>query len=124
MAVLQVHPQQWQCGVMQSPRNIRVHRDRRILELVWGPGDVSELPFQAVRQNCHCAVCVDEFTGRRLLDPASVPPEIDLVDASLTGNYALKIRWSDTHDSGLFTWDHLRRIATQLQADSGRATSS
>lgn len=100
---------------MQSPQNIRVHREQRILELVWGPGDVSRLPFQAVRQDCRCAVCVDEFTGRRLLDPASVPADIDLMDASLTGNYALKIRWSDNHDSGLFTWNHLRQLSDRLQ---------
>lgn len=100
---------------MKSPQNIRVHREQRILELVWDRDDVSRLPFQAVRQDCHCAVCVDEFTGRQLLKPESVPADIDLMEASLTGNYALKIRWSDSHDSGLFTWDHLRQLAHRLQ---------
>ncbi|MFN5077736.1 MAG: gamma-butyrobetaine hydroxylase-like domain-containing protein, partial [Planctomyces sp.] len=36
------------------------------------------------------------------------------------GNYALRIRWSDNHDSGLFTWRHLRAISDAL---NGRTQS-
>lgn len=103
---------------MKSPQNIRVHREQRILELIWDSQDISRLPFQAVRRDCHCAVCVDEFTGRQILDPSSVPVDIELLDVSLTGNYALKFRWSDTHDSGLFTWDHLRQLDNRLKGMS------
>ncbi|MCA9059552.1 MAG: DUF971 domain-containing protein [Planctomycetaceae bacterium] len=99
---------------MQAPQNIRVHRDDRILELVWSDDDVSRLPFQRVRQDCRCAMCVDEFTGKRLLDPASIPESLGLDEISISGNYALRIRWSDSHDSGLFTWDHLRDLSGRL----------
>ena len=100
---------------MQTPQNVRVLKDERILELIWNTDDVSRLPFQAIRQSCRCAACVDEFTGRQILDPQSVDESIFPQDVSLTGNYAIKFRWSDTHDSGLFTWDHLRTIARQMQ---------
>ena len=95
---------------MQSPKNIRVHKEQRVLELVWDDNDVAQLPFRKIRQNCRCAVCIDEFTGKQLLDPESVPVDLGLIDISLCGNYALRIRWSDQHDSGLFTWNHLRSI--------------
>ncbi len=62
--------------MMQSPQNIRVHKEQRSLELIWTENDVSIIPFRTVRQNCRCAVCVDEFTGRQLLDPESV--DVDL----------------------------------------------
>lgn len=101
---------------MQTPQNIRVHKADRILELVWNDNDVSRLPFRAIRQNCRCAGCVDEFTQRQILDQDSVPETIMPEDVTLTGNYALKILWSDTHDSGLFTWDHLRAIDEMLSA--------
>lgn len=97
---------------MQSPMNIRVHRDERVLELMWTDAEVSRLPFRTVRQNCRCAVCVDEFTGRQILNPDTVPTDLALEDISLCGNYALRIRWSDQHDSGLFTWNHLRSIGS------------
>ncbi|MCA9035864.1 MAG: DUF971 domain-containing protein [Planctomycetaceae bacterium] len=96
---------------MQSPSNIKVHKQQRVLELIWSPDDISQLPFQYVRQHCRCAVCVDEFTGKQLLDPLTIPADLDLVDVALAGNYAMKFRWSDGHDSGLFTWDHLRQIS-------------
>jgi DUF971 family protein len=99
---------------MQSPQNIRVHKEQRELELVWTDSDISRLPFRTVRQNCRCAVCVDEFTGKQLLAPESVPVDLGLLEVSLCGNYALRIRWSDNHDSGLFTWNHLRSISDQL----------
>ncbi len=97
-------------GTMQSPQNIRVHKEQRELELVWTDSDISRLSFRTVRQNCRCAVCVDEFSGKQLLDPESVPVDLGLLEVSLCGNYALRIRWSDNHDSGLFTWNHLRSI--------------
>ncbi|APZ96812.1 DUF971 domain-containing protein [Fuerstiella marisgermanici] len=106
---------------MKTPANIRVHKDDGILELVWADDDVSQIPFRAIRQDCRCAACVDEFTGRQVLDKESVPETIAPEDVSLTGNYALKIRWSDSHDSGLFTWDHLRSIADRL-GESASAT--
>ena len=101
---------------MQTPENIRVHKDQGILELVWNSDDVSRIPLRAVRQDCHCAACVDEFTGRQILDRDSVPGDIYAKDVSLTGNYAIKFYWSDSHDSGLFTWDHLRSLADRLAA--------
>jgi hypothetical protein len=32
------------------------------------------------------------------------------LDAALVGNYALKIRFSDGHDTGIYSWAYLRRI--------------
>jgi DUF971 family protein len=100
--------------MMKSPQNIRVLRDQRILELSWDSTDTSRLQFADVRRDCHCAVCVDEISGKRLLDPAAVPDDLGLEDISISGNYALRIRWSDQHDSGLFTWTHLHDLASRL----------
>ncbi|MEO2031671.1 MAG: DUF971 domain-containing protein [Planctomycetaceae bacterium] len=95
---------------MKTPQNIRVHRDDGVLEIVWTEDEISRLPFRLLRQSCRCAVCIDEFTGRQLLKPDSIPEDIQLNDISLTGNYAVKIVWSDTHDSGLYTWTHLHSL--------------
>jgi DUF971 family protein len=95
---------------MKTPQNIRVHRDDGVLEIVWTEDEISRLPFRLLRQSCRCAVCIDEFTERQLLKPDSIPEDIQLNDISLTGNYAVKIVWSDTHDSGLYTWTHLHSL--------------
>jgi DUF971 family protein len=53
---------------------------------------------------------VDEFTGERTLDVASIADDIRIDDMQLVGNYALRIGWSDGHSTGLYTWTRLRAL--------------
>lgn len=66
--------------------------------------------MKAIRESCGCAHCVDEMTGRPILDPNTVSPNISINEMKLIGNYAVKISWSDGHDTGLFTWQRLRKL--------------
>ena len=59
---------------------------------------------------CECAHCVHEITGKLLIDEESIPADIHAAELSVVGNYALRIRWSDGHDTGLFTWDRMRSL--------------
>ena len=97
---------------MKTPKNIRVHRDEAVLEIIWNEDETSRLPFRLLRQSCRCAACIDEFTGKQILDPESVLEDIQLKDVSITGNYALKFMWSDNHDTGLYTWTHLNSLSS------------
>ena len=95
---------------MQEPSHIRADRPGGAFEITWPDGRTDRLPFHTVRCACPCAVCVSELTGQRLLDPANISQEIQPTAVELAGNYALKVRWSDGHDTGLFSWPHLRRL--------------
>ncbi|NNJ25932.1 DUF971 domain-containing protein [Alienimonas chondri] len=97
------------------PTAIRVHGAARVLELEW-PDLSARLPFRALRIACPCAACVSETTGRRLLDPATVPDTIAPQEVALAGNYALRVTWQGGHDTGLFTWPYLREIAAAANA--------
>ena len=97
---------------MPPPTNIRALRDDRELELQWPDGTLHRLPFRFLRGRCPCAVCVDENTGVRIIDVDAIPADINPVELSFAGNYALKIKWSDRHDTGLFTWDYLAELAS------------
>ena len=63
-----------------------------------------------LRLACPCASCVDEFTGRRLLNPGTVPETIQAVNIAKVGRYALHITWSDGHGSGLYGFEFLRKL--------------
>ena len=62
---------------MISPTNIAADRSRRQLKIDWPDGRSHAIPFATLRRDCPCAACISELTGERLLDPASVPDEID-----------------------------------------------
>ena len=64
-------------------------------------------PARALRLACPCAGCVEEMTGRPLLDPATIPADIRPVQLALVGAYGLKVSWSDGHNTGIFTYDRL-----------------
>ena len=82
------------------------------LRIVWEDGHRSEYTFRYLRQNCPCAVCKDEWTGERLLDPERVEATLRAERAELVGNYALSFGFSDGHGTGLFSFEALRRLCT------------
>lgn len=66
-------------------------------------------PGRELRLSCPCAECVEEMTGRRLLDPAMVAADLRPLEVRLVGTYGLGIRWSDGHGTGIYTFERLRR---------------
>lgn len=64
---------------------------------------------RALRLACPCAECVEEMSGRPLIDPARVPLDVRPLELALVGAYGLRIRWSDGHSTGIYTFERLRR---------------
>jgi len=83
----------------------------RILSIRWADGEESAFPVRALRLACACAVCVDEWTGEYKLDPAAVSEDIRPLKVSSVGRYAIGIRWSDGHDTGIYPFERLRALA-------------
>lgn len=82
--------------------------DEGIIAVRWDDDKVSPIPSRQLRLDCPCASCIDEWTGAKLLDPSRIPDEIRPVAMEPVGNYAVQIRWTDGHETGLFTWRQLR----------------
>ena len=81
------------------------------LRIAWPDArEVAIPPFQ-LRDQCPCAGCVEEGTGRKILDPATIPPDIRIQDLKGVGNYAVQVFWSDGHSTGIYSWDTLRRAS-------------
>jgi DUF971 family protein len=104
---------------IELPTNIRAHQAEQVLELAWPDDRVDRLPYRHIRANCPCATCRDEWTGERILDPATIRPDLKLEGMEAIGNYAVRLVWSDGHSSGLYTWETLRTLADLPQAQPG-----
>ena len=61
------------------------------IHITWADGSKSVLANRALRLECPCAGCVDELSGKKTLDPSTVPDEIWPSTIELVGHYAIGI---------------------------------
>jgi len=83
-------------------------RDARTLSVLWEDGQRNDFDVRDLRLACPCALCVQEMSGRPLLDPKSVRPDVTPRTISSAGNYAIIISWNDGHSTGIYSFERLR----------------
>jgi len=107
---------------LQTPEHIAVSKSKGI-DIDWKDGLRAHYSLALLRDNCPCAVC----TGAHGTEPqktdhlgADAGSPFQMYKASLkmlaceaVGNYALKINWNDGHSSGIFSFEYLRKLATE-----------
>jgi DUF971 family protein len=99
-------------GPSIEPREI-MQEGERALRITWADGEVCHYDAPSLRRACPCAQCVNEWTGQRVLQPESVPAELSIQDLSIVGRYALNFRWSDGHETGIYSFRLLRELCEQ-----------
>lgn len=92
------------------PKLIGRKAERGDFLIQWDAGHEGIYRARMLRLACPCAACREEMTGRPLLDPARVPEDIDGVAVELVGQYGIRIDWSDGHNTGIYTYEMLRRM--------------
>jgi DUF971 family protein len=94
---------------MPTPMPYAITRRDDGLLIEWTEGGEEVFyPARSLRLACPCAVCVDEMTGRPLIDSASIPAEVKPLSVALVGTYGIRIAWSDGHGTGIYTFERLR----------------
>jgi ATP-binding protein involved in chromosome partitioning len=94
---------------MPPPMPYAITRQDNGLLIEWSEGAAPVFyPARQLRLACPCAACVEEMSGRPLLDPATVPPDVRPVSLALVGTYGLRVVWSDGHGTGIYTFERLR----------------
>ena len=75
--------------------------------------DDAETRYDAVqlRRSCPCAGCINEWTGEKMLDDTNIPDDISFRHISIVGRYALNFHFSDGHDTGIFSFNYLRKVS-------------
>jgi ATP-binding protein involved in chromosome partitioning len=83
-------------------------RDARTLSVLWEDGRQNDFDVRDLRLACRCALCVEEMSGRPLLDPKSVRPDVIPRTITSVGNYAITVSWNDGHNTGIYSFERLR----------------
>ena len=102
-------------GSPTTPVGFR-RRDPRTLSVLWEDGRNDDFDVRDLRLACPCAVCVEEMSGRPLLNPKSVMPDVAPHVITSAGNYAIIFRWNDGHSTGIYSLKHLRALAERFAA--------
>ena len=97
---------------------------RSTITFKWPDGHESRYKARDLRLACRCAMCIEETSGRALLEPATMPPQVQAKQIELVGQYAILIQWSDGHSTGIYNFHDLRANCPCEACAQVRATSS
>lgn len=99
----------YRSGPAVEPREIKQEGDASV-RITWADGHTCNYRAAELRCVCPCAQCVNEWTGQRTLKPETISEDLTINDLSLVGRYALNFRWSDGHETGIYSFRYLREI--------------
>ena len=97
-----------------TPLTINVHKKSATLELVY-PDSNYELPAEYLRVFSPSAEVKGHGPDQAVLQHGK--KDVQFKDIEPQGNYALKLTFSDGHDSGIYSWDYLLELACNQQSN-------
>jgi DUF971 family protein len=118
-----------------DPTNVKVNVSTGTgVEIDWADGHHSQYTFPFLRDACPCALCDDERAKSRrapgepvkaavgalpMFKAAAKPENVEAV-----GKYAIRFRWNDGHDLGIYSWQFLRDNCPCESCLAGRASKA
>ena len=91
-----------------APTALTLHQASRVLEVGFDDGSVFRLPFELLRVYSPSAEVQGHGPGQEVLQTGK--REVNIVDLQAVGHYAVQPRFSDGHDSGIYSWDYLYQL--------------
>lgn len=88
-----------------APTSLTVHKQSRVLEIAFDTGEIFSLPFELLRVYSPSAEVRGHGAGQEVLQTGKRDVLITALEP--VGNYAVQPHFSDTHNTGIYTWDYL-----------------
>jgi DUF971 family protein len=95
------------------PIEIKLHQKSRLLEIGFDDGRTFQLSCEYLRVYSPSAEVRGHGPGQEVLQEGKKDVEITAIEP--VGNYAVKLVFSDGHDTGLYSWDYLHHLGEQQQ---------
>jgi DUF971 family protein len=96
------------------PIEIKLHQASRVLELSFADGSSFSLPYEFLRVYSPSAEVRGHGPGQETLQAGKRGVTIDEVEA--VGHYAIRPKFSDGHDTGIYSWDYLYDLGLRQES--------
>jgi DUF971 family protein len=96
-----------------TPQALTVHAQSRVLEITFSDGASFRIPFELMRVYSPSAEVAGHGPGQETLQTGK--RLVELTGLEPVGNYAVQPRFSDGHDTGIFSWDYLYFLGSQQE---------
>ena len=94
-----------------QPTTIRV-LEGKFLWIKWSDGTESKIGLQKLRELCPCATCIAERENQsNSYIPLIQKNQVTVDELEVVGNYAIKIKWHDGHNTGIYEYTFLKKLA-------------
>lgn len=94
-----------------APTMLTVHQQSRVLEVAFDDGAHFRIPFELMRIYSPSAEVQGHGPGQEVLQTGK--RDVVVTDIAAVGHYAVQPRFSDGHDTGIFSWDLLYKMGSQ-----------
>jgi len=94
-----------------EPTALTVHQASRVLEIGFDNGQTFRIPFELMRIYSPSAEVKGHGPGQEVLQTGK--REVVVTDLAAVGHYAVQPRFSDGHDTGIFTWSYLYKLGAE-----------
>ena len=90
------------------PAELRLHKDRKVLTVVFDSGETFDLAAEYLRVRSPSA----EVQGHSPDERKTVPGKrnVAIIEVLPVGNYAVRLEFDDMHSTGIFSWDYLHEL--------------
>ncbi|MGZ5187373.1 MAG: gamma-butyrobetaine hydroxylase-like domain-containing protein [Caldimonas sp.] len=95
----------------RQPTSIVVHQRTHVLEVGFDDGQTFRIPFELMRVYSPSAEVQGHGPGQEVLQTGK--REVELTALEPIGNYAVQPRFSDGHDTGIYSWEYLFFLGSQ-----------
>lgn len=98
-------------GSQHWPVELRYEREERSLEITFDSGEVFSLPAEYLRVESPSAEVQGHGPDQKQL--VAGRKFVGIMEIEPMGNYAVKIKFDDLHDTGIFSWSYLYELGTE-----------
>ncbi len=96
------------------PTEIKLHQKSRLLEIAFDDGKQFSLPCEYLRVFSPSAEVRGHGPGQEVLQVGKRDVEIKEIEP--VGVYAVKLAFSDGHDTGLYSWEYLYELGEKQES--------